>query len=181
MTEYVLVDNTVLCNFAAVGRLDLLEAALEGRCRVTAAVNQEMERSVPEVPGLIAAVGAAWLGDPIVVDDDNGNIKRWRQGRLRGTKHHPLEHLGEAESCHVLERWPRFRDSWLATDDRSAIRVARQQGIVVGLTQDLVAMAVRSGTATPEEGLDVITDMEQEDRNPRRPASIEELMNSYPY
>lgn len=171
----------MLCNFAAVSRLDLLETALQGRGRITAAVNQEMERSVPEVPGLVAAVGAHWLGDPILVDDDNGNIKRWRQGRLPGTKHKPLEHLDEAQSCHVLEKWPGFQESWLATDDGSAVGVARRQGIVVGLTQDLMAMAARIGAVTPREGLDLIVDMEQEHRNLRRPTSVQELMNSYPY
>ena len=181
MSDPVLLDNTVLCNFAAVGRLDLLEAALEGRGRLTAAVNQEMERSLASVPGLVGAVGAPWLGEPLLVGEDHGNVKVWRQGRLAGTVKDPLAHLGEAESCHIIEKWPDFRDAWFATDDGKAVLVARKQGIVVGLTGDLLAMAARHHLVTPDEAFDLIIDMEQAGRNPRRPASVRELMNAYPY
>ena len=181
MNELVLLDNTVLCNFAAVGRLDLLEVILDGRGRLTAAVNQEMKRSVARVPGLVGAVSAPWLGEPLLVGEDHGNVKVWRQGRLAGTKNDPLAHLGEAESCHVLEKWPELRDAWFATDDRRAVLVARKQGIVVGLTSDLLAMAARRHLITPSQALDLIVDMEQEGRHPRRPGSVREMMDSYPY
>ena len=180
MNELVLLDNTVLCNFASVGRLGLLEAVLDGRGRLTVAVNQEMERSVASLPGLVSAVGAPWLGDPFLVGDGHGNVKVWRQGRLAGTKNDPLAHLGEAGSFHVLEKWPELHDSWFATDDRRAVLVARQ-GIVVGLTSDLLAMAARCHLIAPAEALDLIVDMEQAGRHPLRPGSVQELMDSYPY
>ena len=45
MTEFLFPDNTVLCNFAAVNRLDLLNSVLNGRGRWTEAVAYETRRS----------------------------------------------------------------------------------------------------------------------------------------
>ncbi|MGH3277686.1 MAG: hypothetical protein ACRDNW_00920 [Trebonia sp.] len=42
MTEHLFPDNTVLCNFAAVNRLDLLKSVLGGRGRWTEAVAYEV-------------------------------------------------------------------------------------------------------------------------------------------
>lgn len=41
MTDHLFPDNTVLCNFAAVNRLDLLKSVLSGRGRWTEAVAYE--------------------------------------------------------------------------------------------------------------------------------------------
>ncbi|WP_075978138.1 hypothetical protein [Actinokineospora bangkokensis] len=50
MNTFLFSDNTVLCNFAAVDRLDLLESALNQRGRWTEAVAYEASRSASSLP-----------------------------------------------------------------------------------------------------------------------------------
>lgn len=52
VTHLVFPDNTVLCNFAAVSRLDLLERILLGRGRWSEAVAYEAGRSSAYLPDL---------------------------------------------------------------------------------------------------------------------------------
>ena len=52
MTDYLFPDNTVLCNFAAVNRLDLIKSVLDGRGRWTEAVAYEASRSASKLPAL---------------------------------------------------------------------------------------------------------------------------------
>ena len=59
MTEYLFPDNTVLCNFAAVNRLDLIKSVLNGRGRWTEAVEYEASRSASRLPALRGLVSKA--------------------------------------------------------------------------------------------------------------------------
>ena len=56
MAEHLFPDNTVLCNFAAVDRLDLLKSVLGGRGRWTEAVAYEASRSAAKLPPLLRLV-----------------------------------------------------------------------------------------------------------------------------
>lgn len=68
MTSFVFLDTTVLCNFAAVRRLDLLAAVLLGRGRWTEAVRYEAQRAERALPAVHTVVTDGWLGEPVVVD-----------------------------------------------------------------------------------------------------------------
>ena len=70
MTVFLFPDNTVLCNFAAVDRLDLLESVLNGRGRWTAAVAYEAQRSARYLPALAGLEEANWLDEPIEITDE---------------------------------------------------------------------------------------------------------------
>jgi hypothetical protein len=59
----------VLCNFASVDRLSLLEKVLDGRGRWTQAVAAEAEQSARFWPKLHQVPVDGWLGDPIEIDD----------------------------------------------------------------------------------------------------------------
>lgn len=71
MTEFLFPDNTVLCNFAAVKRLDLLESVLNGRGRWTEAVAYEAARSAHVLPDLSSLITGCWLGEAIEVSDES--------------------------------------------------------------------------------------------------------------
>jgi hypothetical protein len=58
MTQFLFPDNTVLCNFAAVDRLDLLKAVLDGRGQWTEAVAYEASRSASALPALVGLAGS---------------------------------------------------------------------------------------------------------------------------
>ena len=67
MAENLFPDNTVLCNFAAVDRLDLLKSVLGGRGRWTEAVAYEASRSAAKLPPLLRLPLEGWLDDPIEI------------------------------------------------------------------------------------------------------------------
>lgn len=150
MSAFLFPDNTVLCNFAAVDRLDLLQTVLDGRGRWTAAVAYEAEKSARFLPALAGVTTAGWLDDPIEITDeaDVRRVNGVRRAVFGGTDDQPLKHLGEAETCFVIKEWRAFAGSWWISDDREALRYARFQGITTYETIDLMSTAVVNGDAT---------------------------------
>ena len=108
MTEYLFPDNTVLCNFAAVNRLDLLKSVFGGRGRWTEAVAVEASRSAKWLP---AAQGpgvrrAGWMSRSRSANRRTcRTIDRIRRAVFGGTDDQPLKHLGEAQTCYVIKNW----------------------------------------------------------------------------
>lgn len=177
MTVFLLPDNTVLCNFACVDRLDLLEAVLNGRGRWTSAVAYEASQSAQLLTPLLTLPGAGWLGEPIEVAEED-HIQRIQQIRrvvFGGTDDQPLKHLGEAETCFVLKEWDEFTGSWWISDDREALRHARFQGITTRETVDLMAEAVANGDINAASAFALMKEMARQDRRLRLPGSATDL------
>lgn len=154
-------DNTVLCNFAAVDRLPLLEKVLDGRGRWTQAVAYEAERSTVYHPRLRDIVDAGWLGEPIEIDDvrEIAEVERMRRAVFGGAASQPTRHLGEAETCALITLRKEFRGSVWITDDRSAWRFARRRGITTKETYDLVREAAVGELISAGEGHRLLTAM----------------------
>jgi hypothetical protein len=177
MTQLLFPDNTVLCNFAAVNRLDLLKSVLDGRGRWTGAVAYEASRSATVLSDLHQLASEGWLGDAIEVTDeaDIQQINRIRRAVFGGVDDKPLQHLGEAETCYVIEHWPEFVGSWWISDDRDALDYARFRGITTRETLDLVSMAVLDGALAMREGFELLQKMSQKGRALRMPATPADL------
>lgn len=177
MTEFLFPDNTVLCNFAAVDRLDLLKSVLAGRGRWTEAVAYEASQSVRYLPALGQLTADRWLGEAIEVDDESeiDQINTIRRAVFGGTDDRPLKHLGEAQTCFIILKWSAFAGSWWISDDREALRYARGQGITTRETIDLVSVAVVNGHIGEQEGLSLMRQMTGRGRHLRLPASAEDL------
>lgn len=177
MTAYVFPDNTVLCNFACVDRLDLLESVLRDRGRWTDAVSHEAAQSAKWLPALRGIADGGWLGEPIEVLDERAVqvVEAIRTGPFGGGKHRPLQHLGESQTCYLLKHWPEFSGSWWVSDDKDALHFARGQGLITRETCDLVAEAVVGGDLTGTAGLALLQEMVQKGQHPRVPASVAEL------
>ena len=177
MTTFLFPDNTVLCNFAAVERLDLLAAVLNGRGRWTAAVAFEASRSARVLPSLARVAVEGWLDEPIEItaDPDVQRVNRVRRAVFGGTDDAPLQHLGEAETCFVIKEWAQFAGSWWISDDRDALRYARFQGITTYETVDLMSMAVANYDVTAKQGFDVLTQMGEKGRSLRLPRTAADL------
>jgi len=178
MTVFLFPDNTVLCNFAAVDRLDLLKSALDGRGRWTEAVAFEASRSASILPCLHGLATDGWLGEAIEITDESEieQINRIRRAVFGGTDDKPLKHLGEAQTCWLIERWPEFAGSWWISDDTEALRYARFRGITTRETIDLIAMAVRDGDLLARDGFELMQAMSQQGRSLRLPASAADLV-----
>ncbi|MFS8203094.1 hypothetical protein ACLVWQ_30945 [Streptomyces sp. CWNU-52B] len=151
-------DNTVLCNFAAVDRVPLLEKVLDGRGRWTEAVKHEAEQSARYLPRLRDVMSLGMLGEPIAITDveEIAAVDRLRRAVFGGVATMPTKHLGEAETCVLIMGRPEFRDSVWITDDRSAGSYARRQGITTKETFDLMNAAVVDGLLVAADGHDLL-------------------------
>ena len=154
MSTWWFPDNTVLCNFAAVDRLRLLQDVLDGKGRWTEAVAHEARLSARHLPVLSTLATDGWLGDPIEIDDEveRQAVERVRRGVFNGNRTAPTQHLGEAQTCVLITSRREFRASAWITDDRSAGRYSRRKGIRTLETMDLMALAAMSGLVTAVEG-----------------------------
>ncbi|GII94658.1 hypothetical protein [Sinosporangium siamense] len=164
-------DNTVLCNFATVSRLPLLEQVLRGRGRWVEAIALEAEKSSRYLPQLTTLAQAGWLGDPIEIDDPDeiDRVERIRRAVFGGLREEPLKHLGEAQTCHVILTWEEFKGSYWISDDRDALEYARAQGVPTRDTADLISEAVMEGCCTREEGFQLLLRMREANRHVRLP------------
>lgn len=177
MTEFLFPDNTVLCDFAAVDRLELLRSVLGERGRWTEALAYEASQSARYLPALAALTADNWLRDPIEITDDADirQIERIRRAVFGGGDDRPLQHLGEAQSCHIILNWAEFAGSWWITNDRDALRYARFQHITTRETIDLMCTAVVNGDITPRDAFALMTRMTDAGRHLRLPRSPAEL------
>ncbi|GAA1014447.1 hypothetical protein Aple_079290 [Acrocarpospora pleiomorpha] len=169
MTHYWFPDNTVLCNFACVSGLDLLEAILRGRGRWTEAIAYEATRSARIYPDLDNIARDGWLGDPIEIDDPTAikHIDQIRRAAFGGSHREPLKHLGEAQTCYVILHGPEFNTSFWITDDRDAAEYARRQGITTRDTRDLISEGIQDGCCTRDEGFELLHKMSHAGRSLR--------------
>lgn len=175
----VFPDNTVLCNFAAVGRLDILENWLRGRGRWTEAVASEARKSSRVLPDLETVVSRGWLGEPVEIDDETAiqRIEHLRRDVFGGTPSQPLKHLGEAQTCYLLKEDPKWRDAWWVSDDREALHFAKSQGITSRKTIDVIKEVVAEGDLTAQEGFDLMLEMDAADRHLDLPNHPSDLLN----
>lgn len=142
MTSAVLVDTCTIVNFAAAGRLDLLEVTLDGCGRWTETVAFETDRAAEHWPLLCSVSIADWLGVPLSPDraGDAEAIFQLRR-QLGGTRRAPREHLGEAEAIHLILCYPEFAGAVLLTDDRNAGDLAAKRGIQVWMSMTVLSHA----------------------------------------
>ena len=177
MSTFVFPDNTVLCNFGVVDRLDVLRDALRGRGRWTEAVAYEADRSSRTIPPLALLPTAGWLGDPIEVTDpaEADHVDRIRRAVFGGTAAEPLRHLGEAQTCVLIQGHGEFHDAWWVSDDRDALEYARRQGIMTRETIDIVALSVADGDLSEEDAFRLLHSMADQGRSLRLPATPADL------
>lgn len=177
MSIAVFPDNTVFCNFAAVGRVDVLEMLLRGRGRWTAAVQAEVQASRGHLPDLRRVLEGDWMGEPLEITkpSDVRAVERTRKVVFGGSAREPLKHLGESETLHVLKHWDEFSGSWWVSDDQETLRFARYQGITTMETVDLMRHAVADSDLTANEAFALLTAMLDAGRAVRSVIRADEL------
>lgn len=167
MSYAVFPDNTVLCNFAAVDRIDLLDGWLRGRGRWTEAVAREARASSRHLPGLVTVVDGSLLGEAIEIDDPVviSRVQRVRRVVFGGGDDNPLQHLGEAETCVLIAEVPEFAGSWWVTDDHDAYDYARGRQLTTRCTRDVLTEIVVDGDLAAEAAFALMVEMESHDRH----------------
>lgn len=177
MSMFLFPDNTVLVNFASVERLDLLEAVLDGNGRWCEAVASEAKTSAGWSPSLASIPEQGWLGDPIEISDpiDVAQVDALRRNVFGGSIKIARQHLGEAQTCHVIDRWEDLKGSKWISDDRDSLEYARSKFIAVLETRDIVSQAVQLGKMTQHLGYALIEQMRALGHHPQLPASPQHL------
>ena len=177
MAPLVFPDNTVLCNFAAVNRLDLLSGWLRGRGRWVSAVAHELDQSSKAWPDLVDVRREGWLGEPIEVDDEAsiGRIEVIRRVVFGGTSTRPLQHLGEAQTCFLLSESSDFIGAWWITDDEDAYEYAVARRVPSYRTVDVMRHIVADGDLTAVAAHSLMQLMAERDRGLFVPTNASEL------
>ena len=176
MAALVFPDTTVLCNFAVVRQMGLLEGWLRGRGRWTSAVRFEVGRSRAYHPALGDAVDGRWLGEVIELEGHEEAVERMRLGVFGGMPEEPLKHLGEAQTCYLIRHLSEFEDSWWVTEDGDAYDFGVRSGMQTLRTFEVMQHMVADGDLTAEAALALMRAMEEAGRAllhvPQRPSSF---------
>jgi hypothetical protein len=138
----ILLDTTVLSNFARIGRLDLLRAVLSNAATTPYVID---ELKAGEVSGYLFDCDWEWLEIVKLSSTEEDHLTRIR--RILGE--------GEASCIAVaLER-----GGILFTDDGDARRYALRLGIPVSGTLGVLALLVKKGYLTLSEADDCLMKM----------------------
>jgi predicted nucleic acid-binding protein len=148
-----LANTTVLSNFAAVGRLDLLKQ-LHGRLHIPNEVWAEILDGLEEGYGFYTGIEdqlyplaeGGWIELVSMGDEEELRLFQSLPRRL---------HHGEA-SCLAIAR---HRNWAFLSDDKLARKLARSLGIVVSGTLGVLAQAVKRQFLTVEEADRLLGDM----------------------
>lgn len=175
MTTHLFPDNTVLCNYACIERIDLLESLLNGNGRWTQAVAFEARKSRKVWPDLGNLFDRNILGEAIEVHDAS-RVRQIRVARLGGDERKPLEHLGEAETVYLVQNSKQYEGSIWVTDDSDAYEFGKQQGIITWDTVTTLQLIVANGDISRDAAFDLLNKMQDLGRNFRRvPSSKHDL------
>jgi predicted nucleic acid-binding protein len=143
VTVLMFPDNTVLINSAIISRMDLLAKLANGNGQWCATVAIECTESAKR-PDLAALGGAGEIfGQPLFPDQAELQDVHVLRDQLASPGDRPTQHLGEAETIAIIAR--RHLSCFFVSDDRSAARLAAQNGIAVVGTWHLLKVAHRKG------------------------------------
>ena len=154
----IIFDTCTLENFAAVGRLDLLQTLYSDRSAWTDGTELEIRRGAAERPYLQELIDATWLGTPIAIDEALAirQIDRIRRG-LGGSPALPTQHLGEAQAIYHLTALE--SDAIFVTDDRDTYNLAKRRRLNVIDTPDILRECFDAGFSGCPESFDLLHKM----------------------
>lgn len=143
MTPPILLDNTILTNFALVNRVDLVFKLWGTNCTTTTAVMTEYQTGVTS--GLLPA--NAWIRlIPLMLDETETRFATSLPPRLGA---------GERTCIAVAVH----RKALFVSDDRDARLAAKKNGIPVTGTLGVLASCVHEGYISLSEGNFLLTQM----------------------
>ncbi|HEX6754509.1 MAG TPA: hypothetical protein VF109_01040 [Mycobacteriales bacterium] len=177
MNRLVVVDTCTVINFAAVDHLPLLLSTFPGHLRYTEAVHRELRDLVAEYDGLLSILGRAQLGEPVEFSDpvDIADIDRLRRTQLGGRRGLPRQHLGEAQSIHLLRTTPSYAGATLLSDDSAAVDHARRTGLRAIESADVLKRAYLRRSIGCPDAYELLVAMRDAGRGVRVPASHQDV------
>lgn len=142
--EGVIVDNTVLSNFALIGREDILSKVLKNNFFITEEVLEELKRG--ENRGILPRRDWRWIEILKIESSQEDFLFRLFTASL-----------GKGESsCLSVAISRNFK---VLTDDLDARKLAQRRGIPVSGTIGVLVEAVRTGILSLDEGNAILSKM----------------------
>ena len=136
----VLVDNTVLSNFALVHKIQLLTTALAGEATTTSQVIEEFRAGIAN--GRLPETKIDWLG-VIELDAEESSYFQRLLSRLNA---------GEAACLAIAAK----RNAQLLTDDRDARKLAAQLKVPVSGTIGILLRLVQIDVLTYDDANEIL-------------------------
>jgi predicted nucleic acid-binding protein len=163
-------DNTVLCNFASVSRMDLLHEFLGTHGRLAQSVEAEARASIAHWPLVEVVFRDGWFPPGVAAarSGEPERVETFRTVRMFGDPMKPLEHLGESETFVLIQGRDEYRGATFITDDHDAYRVVGRLGVNVKDTVDVLQHLVGWNSLTASEAYDLTLEMEFRGRELRR-------------
>jgi predicted nucleic acid-binding protein len=143
-------DNTVLINFALLGRMDLLGRLANGCAAWTAAIRRECHASADALDNDQLRGAAAIFGTPVRMTDPRTMREALTLLEQMREPHDPADkHRGEAETIALIA--VEHAGSLFVTDDANARSRAKERGIRSVSTCQLLRLAIRIGALTAHD------------------------------
>ena len=168
---FLFPDTTVLCNFAAVQRLELLREYVGESGRWVQAIEHEVRASADIHSDLLSIWEDGWLGDPIELNrkGEADRVNRFRRLQMFGDAGKPLQHLGESETFVAVHERAELSGSIVLTDDHDAHHLLSHHGMMTRDTLDVLQVLVARGAITAAAARELCGEMADADRSLRRP------------
>ncbi|MGH9224449.1 MAG: hypothetical protein ACRD2W_11875, partial [Acidimicrobiales bacterium] len=181
MTAPIYLDTGVFWSFAIVDGLGHFGAAIGRRVRWTEAVEAEVKRNTSRCLELWNVPSSPWLRRPIRLEGRLALEAIRLRDSLARSGDSPWMHLGEAESIVAALNHAELTSdqdhavAMFASDDYSARRLGRRQGLEVVDTEDLIRMCVEAGRLSCDEALRLHRKMLQAGRSLDTNAGVDRL------
>ncbi len=144
----LLLDTTVLSNFAKIDQFDLLRELFPVTIRIATQVYDELKAGGLD-SAILEGIAAAWLR--LVAPESVREVSLYRGYS---------QNLGAGESASLAIAICR---SWaLATDDRAARQAARSAGVLLTGSVGILIAAVQANVLTREEADKLLGDMRRQ-------------------
>lgn len=141
--NYWIVDNTVISNFAVIGKLELLKEKLANKLSITEEVKREFLIGIDK--GIIPDTDISWLTIVNLTKDEEKLFDKFCMRLGRGES--------SCLSIAVFRKWKFF------TDDVDARNVAQRFEIPVSGTIGMLMYLIYKGYLTLQEGNDILRHM----------------------
>ncbi|XKH52049.1 hypothetical protein LG284_08305 [Citricoccus nitrophenolicus] len=146
--SFVFPDTCLLMNFAAVGRIDIVEQAVGGRAEWTETISDEVAFYATQNPFQMLAQVPAFMPQAITPDLQETLGADGIRRAFAQPGDGPRKHLGEAETLAVIDQRFDPAATLLLTEDKAVVRECHRRGLATAGSKAVLELAATRQTMT---------------------------------
>ncbi|WP_427118229.1 hypothetical protein [Pseudarthrobacter scleromae] len=146
--RFIFPDTCLLMNFAAVGRIDIVEQAVAGRAEWTETISDEVGFYAGQTPFQMLAQVPAFMPQAIVPDSQEMLLADGIRRAFAQPGDGPRKHLGEAETFAVIDQRFDLTATLLLTEDKAVVQECRRRGLATAGSRAVLELAAARQTMT---------------------------------